>query len=158
LVAIRNIDSPDYSGSLDSPQPVSASPEELMHRVAHSIRAASEHPRRLVGAFGRVCLPLDTDVSPARSAPADLSNIGAADIRPPVTAPTSSPFDDIIAAVSGPLGCGAGSKVIDAPRSRFMVRVAKVDKPHRTTKRDYDYFEALNAALAEQQRHQPLPE
>ena len=29
-----------------------------------------------------------------------------------------------------------------------MVRVAPVGQPHRATKRDYDYFEELNAKLA----------
>jgi hypothetical protein len=29
-----------------------------------------------------------------------------------------------------------------------MVRVSPVDRPHRSTKRDYDYFEELNAQLA----------
>ena len=58
----------------------------------------------------------------------------------------SSPFDDLITAVStsrrarkllGPL----------PPARRFMVRVAPVSRPHRSTKRDYDYFEELNASL-----------
>jgi hypothetical protein len=66
---------------------------------------------------------------------------------PSMRAPTG-PFDDFIAAVStsparrprpvGPL----------PPRSRFMMRVASVDRPHRATKRNYDYFEELKAALA----------
>jgi hypothetical protein len=29
-----------------------------------------------------------------------------------------------------------------------MVRVAPVGRPHRATKRNYDYFEALNSNLA----------
>lgn len=33
-------------------------------------------------------------------------------------------------------------------RARFMVRVAPVGRPHRQTKRNYDYFADLNAALA----------
>jgi hypothetical protein len=28
-----------------------------------------------------------------------------------------------------------------------MVRVTPVDRPHRSTKRNYDYFEELNAQL-----------
>jgi hypothetical protein len=67
---------------------------------------------------------------------------------PSMRAP-SGPFDDFIAAAStstagrprpvGPL----------PPRSRFMMRVATVDRPHRATKRNYDYFEELKAALAD---------
>jgi hypothetical protein len=66
---------------------------------------------------------------------------------PSMRAP-SGPFDDFITAVStsaagrprpvGPL----------PPRSRFMMRVSSVDRPHRATKRNYDYFEELKAALA----------
>jgi hypothetical protein len=65
------------------------------------------------------------------------------------TAATEQPstsFDDLVTAVStsrrarkllGPL----------PPARRFMVRVAPVSKPHRSTKRNYDYFEELNASL-----------
>jgi hypothetical protein len=58
------------------------------------------------------------------------------------------PFDELFEVVSqthresvrtGPL----------PPRTRFMVRVARVPKPSRTTKRNYNYFEELNSALAQ---------
>jgi hypothetical protein len=39
-----------------------------------------------------------------------------------------------------------------------MVRVAKVGRPHRATRRNYDYFEDLNAALAAKQDERPSPE
>ncbi len=35
------------------------------------------------------------------------------------------------------------------PSSRFMLRVAPVTEPHRRTKRNYDYFTELDAALSE---------
>jgi len=59
-------------------------------------------------------------------------------------------FDELFEVVSQP----AQRKVLDPnrplpPLSRFKVRVAPVSKPSRPTKRNYDYFEELNAALAE---------
>jgi hypothetical protein len=36
-----------------------------------------------------------------------------------------------------------------------MMRVASVDRPHRATKRNYDYFEELNAALADLRDRKP---
>ncbi|MGH9205948.1 MAG: hypothetical protein ACRD1G_05235 [Acidimicrobiales bacterium] len=33
------------------------------------------------------------------------------------------------------------------PPSRFMVRVSPTARPHRATKRNYDYFDDLTAAL-----------
>ena len=66
---------------------------------------------------------------------------------PSMRAPTN-PFDDFIAAVStSPTGRPRPVGPLP-PRSRFMMRVATVDRPHRSTKRNYDYFEELKAALA----------
>lgn len=62
---------------------------------------------------------------------------------------TPSIFDDLIASITG-----TSTTVVEAtaapPRSRFMVRVAEVGRPHRRTRRNYDYFEALDARLADQ--------
>ena len=65
--------------------------------------------------------------------------------RQPVSA-----FDEVIAAIARPpdeLSSG-----VQPPPERFMVRVATVGAPARPTKRNYNYFEALDAALAEQLR------
>lgn len=66
------------------------------------------------------------------------------------TARSAGPFDGLFEAVSeqspdslrpaGPL----------PPPTRFRVRVAPVTKSRRPTKRNYDYFEKLNAKLADQ--------
>jgi len=58
-----------------------------------------------------------------------------------------SVFDDLIAAVTSP---APAEPAVQPPRSRYMVRVAKVGRPHRPTRRNYDYFGELNAKLAAQ--------
>ena len=63
----------------------------------------------------------------------------------------ASPFDELFTVISAPFGSEATGRAIEAPPSRFMVRVATLKRPHRPTKRNYDYFEELNAALAERQ-------
>jgi hypothetical protein len=103
-----------------------------------------------------------TTVDPSGPAGTDDTGVRSADIIPtppsrsdpfqefyaPSMRATTGPFDDFIASLStsparprpvGPL----------PPRSRFMMRVASVDRPHRSTKRNYDYFEVLKAALAD---------
>ena len=62
----------------------------------------------------------------------------------------AGPFDDFIAAVTKSTSGPETPPPPLPPPSRFMVRVAAVGKPHRSTKRNYDYFEALNASLATQ--------
>jgi hypothetical protein len=54
-------------------------------------------------------------------------------------------FDDLLDVVTN--ATDAPDRPLPPP-SRFMVRVARVSKPHRVTKRDYNYFEELNATLA----------
>jgi flagellar basal body rod protein FlgC len=55
----------------------------------------------------------------------------------------AGPFQDLIAAVSGSRAAEAGGE-----QQGSRLRVANVGRPHRPTKRNYDYFEELNAALA----------
>ncbi len=69
-----------------------------------------------------------------------------------VAGPARSPLEDVIAAVTAPQEAMAG---VEPSSSRFMVRVAKVDRPHRPTKRNYDYFAELDAALAAGRDGQP---
>src|ERR1700676_1115578 len=67
----------------------------------------------------------------------------------PIVHARAGPFDDIIAAVASPRGGRARPRGPLPPPSRFMMRVAPVDRPHRATKRNYDYFGELNAALSQ---------
>jgi hypothetical protein len=57
-----------------------------------------------------------------------------------------SPFEDVIAAVSGPSSVKRRFGP-PPPPERFRVRVAPVGRPHRATKRNYDYFEELTASI-----------
>jgi hypothetical protein len=63
--------------------------------------------------------------------------------RPPV-----SLFDDVIATISESATQRAIRLGPPPPPERFRVRVATVGRPHRATKRNYDYFEELNATIA----------
>ncbi len=59
-------------------------------------------------------------------------------------APSPGVFDDLVQTLNG-----AAVPARPLPSAdRFRVRVARVAKPHRATKRDYNYFEELDAALA----------
>ena len=62
----------------------------------------------------------------------------------------AGPFDEFIAAVTDPEATHLAPAGPLPPPSRFMVRVSPVGQPHRTTKRNYDYFAELNARLAAQ--------
>ncbi len=58
----------------------------------------------------------------------------------------SGPFDDLLGDLCRALK--APDRPLPPP-DRFRVRVAQVPKPHRPTKRDYNYFVELDALLAE---------
>ena len=55
-------------------------------------------------------------------------------------------FDDLVSSVTSALTDEPRHPVVPPP-SRFMVRVAPTARPHRATKRSYDYFDELTAAL-----------
>jgi hypothetical protein len=57
----------------------------------------------------------------------------------------SGPFDDFLGDLCRALE--APDRLLPPP-DRFRVRVAQVPKPHRPTKRDYNYFVELDALLA----------
>ena len=63
-----------------------------------------------------------------------------------------SPFDELVAAVSESPAERWRRSGPPPPPERFRVRVASVGRPHRATKRNYDYFEDLSAALDRQRR------
>ena len=101
--------------------------------------------------------PIDDSFAP--SAPAHLwPELGSDSTSPFPNEPAvpgrprapSGPFDEFIAALTdAPIGPPPPMRPLPPP-SRFMVRVAPLGRPHRATKRDYDYFEELNAKLAAQ--------
>jgi len=67
----------------------------------------------------------------------------------PVTPEVGRPvtlFDDLVSSVTSALTDVPRLPVVPPP-SRFMVRVARTARPHRATKRNYDYFDELTAAL-----------
>jgi len=64
---------------------------------------------------------------------------------------TAGPLDDFIAAISRPGGVLLFGSGVQPPASRFMVRAAAAAAPTRPTKRNYNYFEELDAAIAERQ-------
>ena len=70
-----------------------------------------------------------------------------------------TPFDDLVSSVTSTLTDGPRRPDVPPP-SRFMVRVARTARPHRVTKRNYDYFDELTTALdaMESERRQPRPD
>lgn len=68
---------------------------------------------------------------------------------PSVPGRSASLFDEVVAAIAQ--RPGEVPRGVLPPASRFMVRVARVGEPTRPTKRNYNYFEELNAALAARQ-------
>ena len=68
------------------------------------------------------------------------------------------PHNDVVLPVENPVeammrsinegGHETGQPVVEPLPERFMVRVATTGRPHRATKRNYDYFDELNASLA----------
>jgi hypothetical protein len=68
--------------------------------------------------------------------------------------PIASLFDEVVAAIARPR-FDIDSSGVRPPPSRFMVRVAQVGMPARATKRNYNYFQELDAVLAE--RHLASP-
>ena len=118
-------------------------PEWQMNNVAERLRAVSS-ARRLTGvtaSAGPVAAAPEIDEAIPDYSPLDESMRAASGSR--------SPFDDVFAAMTGTT---SRELRVEAPASRFMVRVAKVSQPHRPTKRNYNYFEDLNAALAARAR------
>ena len=120
------------------------SAEWQMNKVAKRFRSASAERRLLVrtadGALPRL-VALATNAEPPNVSSLD-EFIRSMDL---FQSGSPSPFDELLASVGG--GPGDRPKFLPPP-ARFMVRTARVSRPHRPTKRSYDYFEDLNAALA----------
>ncbi len=109
-------------------------PEWQMNAVTGRFRSSREHQLELLGIVGELGAaagrlqptPAVVDSDVERSA--DLLN----------------PFGEILA-LAGP--ADEEPKRVPPP-SRYMVRVATIEPPHRMTKRNYNYFKDLDDALA----------
>ncbi len=80
----------------------------------------------------------------------------------PVAAPASvfstGPFDDLLVALTAPPKKAAVPTGPLPPAERFRVRVARVTKSDRSTKRNYDYFEELEASLRQLKQQNSVPD
>lgn len=121
--------------SMKGPPMASASLERRIDGVAEQFRACSTRRRELVATMG------DFAPEPDRQIPV----VSIETLMAEVAGPARSPLEDVIAAVTAPQ-VALGRVQPNSPR--FMVRVARIDRPHRPTKRNYDYFAELDAALA----------
>jgi hypothetical protein len=103
-----------------------------------------------VGSFGAYEVAPLQPLAPVRGAPHVVEAVAPMPIVPNPHVAPPGPFDEFLAAVTDPGPDPLRSAGPLPPPSRFMVRVAPVGKPHRATKRNYDYFEELNLRLAAQ--------
>jgi hypothetical protein len=121
--------------------PVKLGSVELrMNSVADRFRACSERQRQIVA----LMKDWRTGSPVLESGPSSTSQFE--DLHKAVARPALSPFDDLIAAVTA---VETAQLQVQPNSPRFMVRVVDVGRPHRSTKRNYDYFEELDATLAE---------
>jgi hypothetical protein len=69
--------------------------------------------------------------------------------------PPDTPFEALLSSVN--FGLSDASSVVRPPPSRVMLRVTPAGRPHRPTKRNYDYFDELTSRLAalEGENHKP---
>ncbi len=118
------------------------SPEWQMNKVISLVRVASERQRELAEEFGR----LRSSPEPQLPVDAPLVEIPTRDVV--AVQPAPSLFDELVIAVSNGSLDLAKQRGALPPRSRFRVRMVPVGRPHRATKRDYDYFEELNTRIS----------
>jgi len=121
---------------------LAGSAEWHLHRLIAEVRNYTDRQRHLVGALSHG--------STAQSGSVRAGIVGTNDGSRHATALSvrePDPFADLFAAISNSRPFSLDGAATLPPSSRFMVRVAKVGKPHRTTKRNYDYFGELNVAL-----------
>jgi hypothetical protein len=117
-------------------------PERQMDNVTSLVRLASDRHRELLEALGR----LRSSHGSRLSVDAPHGEMPFSDVT--LAQPAPSLFDELVAAVStGSLDLAKHPGALP-PRSRFRVRMVPVGRPHRATKRNYDYFEELNARIA----------
>lgn len=135
------------SGLAPSARPFSPNPEFL---VESSVPGDSSIALALPST--QVSLPVrisDPVVAPSHPAPSE--NPLDALVRSVSSSPADS-FDNPIEALMRSMNEASGGAPQPAgdppPVSRYMVRVARTGQLHRRTKRNYDYFNELNVALA----------
>ncbi len=116
-----------------------------LQKVIGLMRASSDQGRQMTGLVRalRPGMTLGDPTSGQRAAqpPPDSTMSGGV---------PSSAFAELIATLSAEQKKRDEPRHYAAPPSRFMVREVKVGRAHRSTKRNYDYFEDLNAALERQ--------
>jgi hypothetical protein len=127
---------------MDSPPTALASLEGRIYGAVEQFRACSARRRQIVATMGNSAPKADRKV-PVASFESLMADVAG---------PARSALEDVIAAVTAPQDALAG---VEPNSPRFMVRVANVDRPHRPTKRNYDYFKELDAALAARHGEQP---
>jgi len=130
----------DTVGLMDSSPVKVRSAEHQMSSVAERFRSYSARQIQIAATIG------DRRSGFQASEPMPAVAIPFEDLVTARAGPGLSPFEDVIAAVTS---LRATRPEVEPTSPRFMVRVADVGRPHRSTKRDYDYFAELNAALAE---------
>jgi hypothetical protein len=137
---MREPRAPKEVGAIDDSQMRTSGPEWQMNKVAERFRSYSDRRRQIVGTVGN-----------RRSSPPAFEPMSGTspfeDLLSAVASPVLSPLEELIAAVTAP---PPGRPPVEPLSPRFTVRVAHVGQPHRPTKRNYDYFRELDAALAEQ--------
>jgi hypothetical protein len=139
---VLTVDEPPQSPFvIDVPDPVGAPPSHLPDdpSIDHSDSVSASTPHSLDEFSASTPHSLD-EFSASPPHPLD-DFIAELSTKVPL-----SPFEDLIAAVAKP--AITRSTGPPPPPDRFRVRVAEVGRPHRTTKRKYDYFEDLNADIA----------
>lgn len=153
-----------------------------LRSAERSIRMFSEHERRIVSiltgpradtttrapsgwaqwrGYEDMEVPLDPDVRGGFDNPEPVTTSPLpnpfAEFIPTNNQEPISPFDELIAAVSVSPATRSRRSGPPPPPERFKVRVASVGQLHRATKRNYDYFEELGAALDRQRRSSCSP-
>lgn len=118
------------------------SPERQLNRLISLVRMASDRQRELVEAIGRLQSssppPFSVEVPPLELPVSEVTK----------TQPAPSLFDELVTAVSNGSLEVVRQRGALPPPARFRVRTVPVGRPHRATKRNYDYFEELNARIA----------
>ncbi len=120
-------------------------PETQVQKVTDLLRASADRGNILSGLVSSLQLAATSgqpsDAPPSIPSPSDLASANNR-MRP-------SPFADLVAALSAEQTNEPCH--YSAPPSRFMVREVKVGRAPRATKRNYNYFQELEVALARQQ-------
>jgi hypothetical protein len=116
--------------------------EQPMLDLAQGLRIHADRWRHRTGALAAARMG---DERPETVEAGEVAKVGH-----PVTS-----FEALVSSVN--FGFPDASSVVRPPPSRFMLRVTPTGRPHRPTKRNYDYFDELTSRLAalEGENHKP---